>query len=401
MAAGITRRGFLKTGAALGMLCLPRVLLRAASLAGARPDDEVLVVLQLSGGNDGLNMVVPYEHDIYLRSRPVLAIRKGQALELSGAGAEGLGLHPQMSALRELYDDGKVAIIPGVGYPNPNRSHFRSMDIWHSARPELDVPVNGWLGRSLGARRDCLCATHIGDDALPLALAGEVNVPSLQNIDFLDFLATPEGVRMRELLRSVHARGRSGPAEPLRRLGVETIAHLERLVEVRKQAAPVDYPSTHVGERFRLAGQLIAGGMPGRIYYVSQDGYDTHARQGDLHGQLLGEMAAALSAFFRHMRAASLERRVTVFVFSEFGRRVAENGSLGTDHGAAAPVLVVSGRIEPGVRAPYPNLADLDEGDLRFGTDFRSVYATLLEEILHVSAAGILGTGFPKLSLFR
>ncbi|HVR76738.1 MAG TPA: DUF1501 domain-containing protein [Planctomycetota bacterium] len=409
----ITRRKFLSATALLGLTPVPRILLDAAQRASAGDGRDVLVVLQLSGGNDGLNTVVPFEDPLYRKNRPSLGIGKGQALSLNsspvhgGAGGGGgpgpaeLGLHPAMKALWEVYNEGGVAIVQGVGYPNPNRSHFRSMDIWHTARPDVEDVSMGWLGNVLARNRSRLNALDVGDDRLPLALSGEVQVPTLQNLDWLDYLASDGGRGFRRRLEALHSRVRTGEVERVRSLAVNTLDDLERVIALRGKPVPVKYPETQLGERLKWVGQLVVGGFSSRIYYLSQGGFDTHAQQKEGHALLLGQVSDAVAAFYRHVQALGAEERVTLLVFSEFGRRVRENGSLGTDHGVAAPVFLVSGGVRGGLHGAHPSLEDLDDGDLRTHTDFRRIYAALLERVLGVESEPILAGRFEPLDVFE
>jgi uncharacterized protein (DUF1501 family) len=396
----ITRRRFL-AAAALGIAPVPRVLLKAAETLEAAGGERVLVVIQLTGGNDGINTVIPCEEDAYYRSRPVLAVPRAQVLRLSAGAPQGLGLHPQMQGFRALFDEGRLAVVQGVGYANPSRSHFRSLEIWHSARPDLEDPREGWIGRAVSLPPRRLQAMGIGDQRLPLALEGELQVPSLENLDFLDFLAGARGRQMRALLRDLNTRRRSGTAEAARELALGTLEDLERLVSLREAPAASHYPATRLGKRLMWAGKMIAGGYPARIYYLTQDGYDTHSHQKEVHAALLGELSGAVEAFYRHIEKLGAAERVALFVFSEFGRRLRENGSLGTDHGCAAPVFVVSGSCESGLHGAHPSLTDLDEGDLKHGIDFRRLYATLLEDHLGTPSEPVLAGRFEKLGLFR
>jgi len=404
----LTRRRFLGAAAALGLAPVPRILLRAAEQAVKSQDDRVLVVLQLSGGNDGLNTVIPVEDDNYYRSRPTLAISKGEALRLK-SGSSGtvlapyagvdVGLHPSLKALHELYEEGSVAVVQGVGYPNPSRSHFRSMDIWHTARPDVEDVTTGWLGNVVTRHRDKIAALDVGDERLPLALAGDVQVPSLQNLDWIEHLATDRGRELRQRLRSLNSASRGGEAERIRQLATSTLRDLDGIIEVRGKKCPVDYPQTQVGSSLKWVGQLIGSGFASRIYYLSQGGFDTHARQRDAHGALLGMLSEALGAFQTHLKAIGAADRVVLLVFSEFGRRVRENGSQGTDHGVAAPVFVVSGLVQGGVYGPHPSLEDLDDGDLKSSVDFRQVYAELLTDVLGVPSEPILAGKFDRIGL--
>jgi uncharacterized protein (DUF1501 family) len=406
----IKRRSFLRAAALLGLTPIPRVLWSAAESVAASADERVLVVLELAGGNDGLNTVIPFADPVYRQARPVLAIDKDAALPLA-AGGEGsatlaggpdaahLGFHPSLAALRDLYREGAVALIQGVGYPNPSRSHFRSMDIWHTARPDVEDVTTGWLGNAVARNRGRLEALDIGDERLPLALSGEAHVPALRNLDWVDFLATDKGRELRARLRGLNARERGGDVERVRSLAAATLVDLEKLIALRDRPVPVQYPETRLGERLRWAGQLIGGGFSSRIYYLSQGGFDTHAQQKDGHAQLLRQVSEAIAAFHAHLKALGAAERATLLVFSEFGRRVRENNSLGTDHGVAAPVFLVGGGVRAGVHGAHPSLEDLDDGDLKHHTDFRRVYATLLEDVLGTPSEPILGGRFEKLDL--
>jgi len=407
----LTRRSFLRATALLGLTPIPRVLLGAAERM-ASTDDRILVVLELSGGNDGLNTVIPFEDPAYQKNRPTLAQRKGTVLPLgdpgegkgsggAGPGAAELGFHSSMGALRDLYREGAVAVVQGVGYPNPSRSHFRSMDIWHTARPEVEDVSTGWLGSTISRSRGRLGALDIGDDRLPLALSGDLHVPALRNLDWVDFLVTDKGKELRRRLRALNARDRVGDVERVRNLALSTLHDLEGLAAMRNQPVAVQYPESRLGDRLKWAGQLIAGGFESRIYYLSHGGFDTHAAQKDSHAELLRQLSEGVSAFHRHMKAAGASGRVVLLVFSEFGRRVRENNSLGTDHGCAAPVLVVSGAARGGIHGAHPSFDDLDDGDLRHHTDFRRVYATVLEDVLGTDPEPVLGGKYEKLDLLR
>ena len=408
-----TRREFLGLTAALGLPSAPSLFLRAAESAGRDGGDSVLVVLQLSGGNDGLNTVIPFEEKAYLDSRPTLAIRKGDALPLGeagaggaasanhgGPGADSLGFHPRMPALQKLYREGKIAIVQGVGYPNPSRSHFRSMDIWHTARPDREDLARGWLGDVFSRHRDSVRGLNVGEEKLPLALQGEVQIPTLQNLDWVDYLATSRGADLRARLHRLHARSRDGQVEQVRSLASATLSELERIIELRNRPVPVVYPDFRLAQKLKWVGQLIGGGFPSRVYYLTLGGFDTHAQQKDGHAYLMGELSDSLAAFQRHLEALKASTRVNTLVFSEFGRRVKENGSLGTDHGCAAPLFLVSEMVRGGLYGAHPRFDNLDDGDLRFGIDFRRVYATVLQRVLKVDPEPVLGGRFESLQLY-
>ncbi|HBO52172.1 MAG TPA: twin-arginine translocation pathway signal protein [Planctomycetes bacterium] len=391
------RRDFLKLSGA-GLALAPGVLLNASEKFQEAEGEHRLVVLQLTGGNDGLNTVVPFEDDRYHRSRPALAIPKARALRLEGSSE--LGLHPSMEGLQALYKEGHLAVIQGVGYPGPDRSHFRSMDIWHTANPSTREKEKGWLGKALEKKPSALSGIHIGDEALPLAFNGERHVASIQNLDFIELLSGSRGAKLKKIMRAVNEQPRAGRPGYVRGLANETLDSLDKILSVSRNPPPVEYPDSELGRRLKLAGQMVAGGYPARILYLSQGGYDTHARQGDAHTSLLGDLSGALTAFYRHVEKTGAAERVTVMVFSEFGRRVKENASLGTDHGCAAPLFLLSGKIKGGLHGPSPDLSNLDRGDLRFTIDFRRVYATLAEELFRIDSKKLLGGSFDRLGLF-
>ena len=401
-----SRRRFLSSAAALGLATTPTFLTRAASCMSTDDagDRQALVVLQLSGGNDGLNTVVPFESDGYYRNRPTLSIGKDRVLKPRTSAALPVGFHPAMEGFQQLHDAGELAVIQGVGYANPSRSHFRSMDIWHTARPggeDEAPPEKGWLGRTLEVAPKDLSALHLGDDRKPLALVGERHVPSLQNLDFVDFLATRKGRDVRRVLDAACAERRQGDVEAIRGLARTTIDQLDRVVAVRESSVPVEYPETRLAKKLRWVGQMVAGGYPSRVFYLSQGGYDTHAQQADGHANLLRELASGVAAFQEHLRKTDSVDRVTLLIFSEFGRRVRENASLGTDHGCAAPAFIVSGRVQTGYYGEHPSLDDLDSGDLVWNVDFRRLYATVLEEVLGIPSAEVLGGRHEVLPVLR
>lgn len=407
-----TRREFLQH--ALGSSTLlslgfsvPEFLARAAHAADSAPPrgDNVLVVVQLTGGNDGLNTVIPFADDGYARNRFVLRIPTEQVLKLD----DQLGLHPQMPGFRKLVESGRLAILPGVGYPNPDRSHFRSMDIWHTARPEVEDKRDGWLGRCLdasprGAGGD-VPALHLGAGPSPLALASQRSpVPSIESLEGFRLRGEGGALPLESLGKLAEAARPDAPplVEFLRQSAVHAYAssrQVQAVLEADRAAAK--YPESGLARKLKQIAQLIDAGLNTRIFYVSLDGFDTHSNQLGGHAALLAELSGAVSAFVEDLAARGQLDRVAVFCFSEFGRRVRENASQGTDHGTAAPVFVAGGRVRPGLLAPQPSLADLDgEGDLKFHTDFRRVYATLLDRWLGYPSQAVLGQQFEPVSLF-
>lgn len=374
-----------------------------ASEAGA--SDRVLVVIQLSGGNDGLNTVVPYRDELYRKARPVLGIATADLHRVN----DDLGLHPSLSGAAGLLEQGRFSIVQGVGYEQPNRSHFESMDIWHTGRRKEDRGGEGWLGRFLGSSKNRQVGDspglHLGQEQQPLALAGrDIQIPSIASIEQFRLKVAENGG-----LRPASAGDDSRPVEAA--AGDDLLGFLESSAEVAITASGRleralsqagsggDFPATPLGEKLRVVARLILAGLSTKVYYVTLDGFDTHSQQPAVHAALLRQWSDALAAFVRNVEQAGQADRVLVMTFSEFGRRVQENASQGTDHGAAAPVFFAGPRLPTPVIGVQPSLGDLDDGDLRFHTDFRSVYATLLEDWFTVPSPPILGQAYPPLKL--
>ncbi len=405
----ITRRGFLGQGAAgLSFVSLggsmPGLFARAAEASRqADRNDNVLVVIELAGGNDGLNTVVPFEDALYYKNRRRLGLPKKEVIRLSDL----VGLHPKMGPMAESFKQGELAIVQGVGYPSPDRSHFRSMEIWHTASVDATAPTTGWLGRSLDASEPA------GSDNFPrgMSLAGslpqalqadKVVVPVVEQLDSFNGEAEgdPAGSKLRRRLTT--GPEAPGPLGFLRRQSEAVYRTAERLEQAtEKYKSTVEYPAGELGDQLKRAAQIIAGRMGVRVLFASQDGYDTHADQAEAHGNLLGQLSEALAAFRRDLAGLKLADRVVVMAFSEFGRRVDENASGGTDHGAASNLFLFGSPVRGGLVGKYPSLAQLGEGDLVFNTDFRSVYATLLDRWLGCPSEKTLGATFPALDLIR
>ena len=418
----LSRRKFLTTGAASaavisGATQVPGLLLQAAAATPSRSDrsENVLIVLQLSGGNDGLNTVVPFADDVYARNRFQTKISPAAVHKLD----DYLGLHPSMTGMHRLYEEDRLTIIQGVGYAHPNRSHFDSMDIWHTGLTDAARGARniGWLGRTLDAERsaaagraeDDVPAVHLGNQVQPLALAGlHVQVPSIGSFD--DFQFDDLGDRK---LAAVRARLIAAPADPAPAdHGNELLAHVRAAAQtalsssrrvgkaLNRHTLAADYPKTKLGNKLRGIARLIQAGLSTRIYYVTLDGFDTHSLQAESHAGLLRELSGGVTALFDDLAEAGQLERVMLACFSEFGRRVKENASRGTDHGAAAPMFLAGGRLRGGLVGEHPSLTDLEDGDLKFHTDFRRVYASLLEQWLGVAGQPILGEVFQPLKIF-
>jgi uncharacterized protein (DUF1501 family) len=381
----------------LGMRA-PAFWARAAAAEAGLRKDSILVVVQLTGGNDGLNTVVPHRDDEYRKARPKLALPADELLSINDA----LGFHPAARGLADLLEAGQLAIVQGVGYPDPNRSHFESMDVWHTCHRKGGPRSTGWLGRLMdeigrSAGSDAP-AIHVGSEKQPLALAADkVRVPSF---------ASPEAFRLeggddqpvKELVGGMQEQGPGGPDPLLGFLESSTTSAFdasERIVAaLGNDASPVEYPESDLATRLKTIAQLIDAGLTTRIYYVELDGFDTHSQQAAAHAALLRQLGDALRAFHEDLTHRGHAERVLTASFSEFGRRVAENASVGTDHGAAAPVFLCGAPVRPGVVGEHPSLTDLDDGDLKFHTDFRQVYAAILGGWLGGSSESILGGRF-------
>lgn len=405
----ISRRDLIKNG--LGAIALSfgasEFLTLAAQASNLAPrktgSSKILVIVQLSGGNDGLNTVVPYSLGTYYQLRPSIGIKPEAALRLNS----DIGFHPAMTALHELYKLGKVAVVQGVGYPNPNRSHFRSIEIWQTGDAEK-IAETGWLGRYLDLTRagkeDLFPAVNV-DPMLPKTLFGsKVNVPSVSNIEDFRFLTDPQYKPDREVqikafndiydsfqLKRPHM-------DLLRKAGIDANLASDKLHQlVKKYSSEVSYPQGQFGNSLKFISQMINGGLDCSIYGASLDGFDTHTNQLRSQEALLKQLSEGLSAFHKDLKKNSLDDDVVVLIFSEFGRRVAENGGRGTDHGTAAPVLILGSSVRGGVYGSHPSLTDLDSGDLKYKIDFRNVYATILNRWMDCDSKSVLGQNFNEL----
>lgn len=389
----------------------------ALDQAGVNPYADrgnIVVLVQLQGGNDGLNTIVPFENDSYYQKRPTIAIPKDKVLKLTGQ----LGMNPAMSAFQELYGNGQVSIVQNVGYQSPNRSHFRSTDIWLSGSDASVYENEGWVGRYLAQK---FPAFPISLPEQPLAIQlGSVESMLLQSDAGSMGTVFDNPDLFHQLVKGTSADTEAIPntiaGEELRFLK-QNAAQSIRYADVIKKKADigkntVTYPNTGLGKQLAIVAELIAGGLSTPVYLTSIGGFDTHANQvttgnttSGQHATLLKTVADAVAAFTKDLAKQKMGERVTVMTFSEFGRRVNQNGTTGTDHGTAAPLFVVGSSVRGGIIGAPPNLNDLDSnGDLKFKTDFRQVYASVLRDHLGVDAAttqGILGRSFETLPIFR
>jgi uncharacterized protein (DUF1501 family) len=405
-----SRRDFLKAGSMVALgLTVPGFLGRTALAAppadakGAK--DTVLVVVELQGGNDGLNTVIPFKDPDYPKLRPTLRIQAAQVRKLT----DDIGLHPQMEGLAGLLQDQALCVVQGVGYPNPSQSHFRSMDIWQ-AGSTADELTEGWLGKAL-KQAPAVPSFHLAasNESAPLALTGApARVPSIASLeDFQLKTAAASGADKRQQREIIEGAAQAEPGKPglldfVQRTAANTYASSRRLQEIAGNYQPkVPYPNTPLANRLKLAAQLIDADLGARLFYVSLGNFDTHASQAASHGQLLAQLSGATTAFYKDMAARGHGERVLLMTFSEFGRRAKENGSRGTDHGSGAPMLLVGGKVKAGLVGAHPSLAKLEAGNLKHHTDFRQVYAAILDRWLGVDSKQVLGSAYAPVEVFK
>ncbi|BCX48713.1 hypothetical protein HAHE_26210 [Haloferula helveola] len=388
-----------------------------ATQAVTGKDDTILVVLQLAGGNDGLNTVVPFEDDAYHKARPQIGKKGKDLIRL----ADGIGLNNSMPTLGRMFKEGDLAVVQGVGYPNPNRSHFVSTSVWETADPQARSNT-GWIGRYF----DNACPGSDPTVGISLNKTQPESFGAMRNPGVC--LSSPE------LYRWIHGGGEKAQAEQffeslnspdaavdgasiaepsvgkvggvagesnlafLERVAMDARVSSKKILEIAsKHRSKVQYDGTPIARSLNMVSRMIAGRMPTRVYYVSHGGFDTHNRQANSHDRLLGQLDGALKSFFADLKAQGNADRVTVMTFSEFGRRVGQNASQGTDHGQASCLFVAGAPVKGGIYGEHPSLTDLDRGDLKFNVDFRSVYATVLEDWLRTKSQPVLKADYSKL----
>jgi uncharacterized protein (DUF1501 family) len=411
---------------------VPQFLTRTAfAAAKAKSNKErILVVVELAGGNDGLNMLVPYGDDLYYKARQKIAIAKSDVIRID----DSMGLNPSMRPLEKLLGDQHLSFIQAVGYPNPNRSHFEAMDIWQSADPTLHSRA-GWLGQAIGvmpAREGKVPALNLYGDKLPLALEGAPGgVPTIDpargyGLDLGEPMAqaksaggyfsrspkksapsvkagttAPREKLIRELTELSSARS-GNMADFVRRTALESYSTADRLKQILAETGDESRfgPET-LARRLQLVARMIDADFGPRVYFVSIGSFDTHADQRRQQDNLLRQLSTAIDEFFKSLRGGGNVDRVLLMTFSEFGRRVYENGGAGTDHGSASAMILASGGVNGGLVGKPPRLDDLVDGDIKFQIDFRRVYATILDEWLRCDSRKVLGTRWEKVPLFR
>jgi uncharacterized protein (DUF1501 family) len=448
-----TRRQFLSGGLTLAAasiavpafiqrsaLGLPQAATGATSIPGV-PEERILVVVQLSGGNDGLNTVVPHGLGEYYKARPGIAIGADKVLRLDNQ----VGLHPAMRAFKDLYDDGMLTVVQGVGYPNPNRSHFKSMDIWHTA--DTSATGDGWLGRyfdseccgfgagesglapkgagggnerSASKRSNPEIGIAVGREA-PLAMRGRRVQPiSFESADlfrwtgsiedksltgYYDQLTKASAEQVAESAKALAEAGRDVNSHFLSRTALDAQVSSDLIRKAVERKPKTNYPQNNaLAPQLQMVASMIHAKLRTRVYYVSLGGFDTHSGQGGengRHANLVRQFSEGIKAFYADLKAQGNDGRVLTMVFSEFGRRVGQNGSQGTDHGTAAPMFLVGPMVQPGLATAHPSMSDLDQGDLKFGVDFRSVYAGILAGWLKADADAILEGRYDRMPVIK
>jgi uncharacterized protein (DUF1501 family) len=401
------RRDFLKTtiGALAAAPVAPHILLQkavAARATTASSTEPILVVLQLQGGNDGLNTIIPYASPDYYRDRPNIAVPANKVIPIDNS----VGLSPYLTGMKQLYDMGKVAILENVGYPNSSRSHFQGTQIWETADPTGET-ATGWLGRYLDAEvatdQSPLAGIAVGPMLPQTLLSQRAQVTAIESVATFQFLVNR--LESAQILAAYQAMyGKTTESFPqhmglIRSAGADAEQGVKELESVSLKYTPsVTYPPNILAHELQFVAQLIAGDLGARIFHVSLGGFDDHVAEVYTHANLMKYVGDSLLAFYQDLEAHGKADQVLIMTFSEFGRRVKENAGRGTDHGTAAPLFVIGGKVKGGYYGTDPSLTRLDtNGDLMFGIDFRSVYGTVLDRWLNASSTQILGGSFENL----
>ncbi|MGZ5192168.1 MAG: DUF1501 domain-containing protein, partial [Flavisolibacter sp.] len=379
-------------------LFLPKFLKAMENRSAVPRGNKVVVILQLSGGNDGLNTVIPVRNDIYYRNRPKLGIEKSKTITLT----DEIGLHPELKLFADAYNDGSMAILNSVGYPNPDRSHFRSMDIWHSGSSSSEYLSTGWIGRYLDAQcNGCGKPTQALeiDDVLSLALKGS----SSNGLAFKDpkrLYGSSNEKFFKDISKNHVDHHDEKPVDYLYKTMAETLSSADYIFKQSK-AHPSNaiYPNSNLGKDLKTIASLIFSDINTKVYYLSLGSFDTHIYQEMQHARLLKEMNDAVGAFIKDLKNNNRFDDVLFFSFSEFGRRVSQNASGGTDHGTANNMFFLGGGLkEKGVLNDLPDLSDLEDGDLKYKVDFKNVYATVLNKWLGADDEKIMSGKFEHLN---
>jgi uncharacterized protein (DUF1501 family) len=412
-----SRRDFLKqglvpafSGSAVPSIFLNGVAAAAADSPNSSPSDRILVLVQLAGGNDGLNTVIPYQDGAYHDARPTLRQDAG-VLTLNGE----VGLHPNLKSLKASWDAGRLAIVQGVGYPNPNLSHFASMSIWETATVQGGFG-DGWLGRYLtyldqvGESPNHALEGVSAGSLVPPEMRAKSPVMTLQSLKNFRLQPVNEHgtqVDVENPLLKIYGGSRASAPAPYGALFDTTLqealqaSHALQATDAAYQPKGTYPPASPIASSLKLIAETIVSGLGVRVAHVTLGGFDNHAREKPVHDRLLLDLDQALNAFMQDLAGHGLGDRVLVMTWSEFGRRVGENGSAGTDHGTAAPMFLLGSAVQGGLYGEAPSLTSLSNGNLKFTTDFRSVYASVLGGYLKAPAAELLGANFETLPLLK
>jgi uncharacterized protein (DUF1501 family) len=377
----MNRRNFLSlTGTFTGgSLLLPDFLFSFSKQENLIIGDQCIVFVQLNGGNDGLNTFIPYQDSLYFEMRPKIALSKEEVI----AGNKEMAFHPALKGFAQMQQNGDLSVIQNVGYPEPNRSHFRSQEIWQTASDSNQYINEGWLGRYL----DLQCSTHT-------PTAG-INIDTIDNLVLKGkepnaiTIKDPEKFKIKSSKEESTVLSDNPALDFVRKIANSAVEGSDLIQKALSQSTKeTQYPVTGLGKNLEWIGRLIKGNLNSKIYYTSLGGFDTHDNQLAIHKNKLTELNDAIFSFYTDLKKAKLLQNVTIVVFSEFGRRVKDNGN-GTDHGTAAPMFVIGGSNKGNIIGNNPNLSDLQQGDLKHQIDFRSVYANLLEQKLGLNPTSI------------
>ena len=369
----MNRRNFLSLTGTLtgGMLILPDFLHAFGNQTQLIQGNSSVVFIQLNGGNDGLNTFIPFENELYYNLRPKIAISKNEVISKN----KSMAFHPALKGFATMQQNGHLSVIQNVGYPEPNRSHFRSQEIWQTAS-ESDQYINeGWLGCYL----DLQCVEH--------APTAGINLDNIDNLALKgvepNFITVKDPNRFKSKSETENIQLSDNPQlDFVRKIANSVTEGADEIQKALNQSkTEINYPKTQLGKNLEWIARLVKGNLNSKVYYTSQNGYDTHDNQLAIHSNKLTELNDAIFSFYTELKQANLLQNVTIVIFSEFGRRVKDNGN-GTDHGTAAPMFIIGGNNKGTIIGKNPNLSNLDNGDLIFETDFRSVYATILEQKL-------------------
>ena len=388
------RRNFLKTSGLLSLAPLvPTFVNRLATQTKAQTDQKILVVIEMNGGNDGINTIVPHKDAEYAKRRPKLKLDPARLHKIN----DDMAFHSAMRRSKEQFDAGEFAIINGVGYPNPNRSHFASLEIWHRGLQDSKRESGaGWLGNALDLARDpngtSMDGYFVGTRSVSAAMVSRrAQIAALSR--FQDLKLDPS-------IQPIGSQQQNDIASFVQRQTTNAFATSQQIESVTKQSASSGFAGDKLSQQMKLISQLIKSGSGARVYYTVQGGYDTHSVQTNTHANLLFSLSRAIKSFVDDLKRSGLDDRVVVMAFSEFGRRVNENASLGTDHGTAGPVFLAGTKIKPGFIGKSTSLTNLEDGDLKSEFDFQQLYASLLDNWLGVSSEKVLQGKYEPLDLF-